>query len=355
MIVETKATRLKKVKIISHSDLDGHGGPILMKDVLLSADGETEFNVEHITDYSKVDKAIMGFIHWKEAPAYDAFYIMDLSMNNAETANALDEFASKHPKMHIHLIDHHDTALWLNAYDWARVIVNDKNDLMHSATDLVYDYLINELIPFLEQHAQNEEGRNTWMYTNQTNAFAFADIIRSYDTYAWKNEQDNKHKEQARDFNQLFYLLGGPLFVQRMGLTGLDISMQPHEKFILEVDSRKRDFYLSKKKKQVQLIPLNDKDNFAFVTAESEKNDVCDMMSELYPEAVFVLLRDHDKLSFRVRGHQYKVNRLAKFFEGGGHDYAAGGRVKNPDNVSNERLIDKVTKYYNQLLEVKDV
>lgn len=345
-----------KVKMISHSDLDGHGGPLILSDLLLSFDSETEFNVEHISDYDKVDEAVVGFLNWKSAPEYDAFFIMDLSMKQKETAEALTLFKEKHPEMIIELIDHHKSALWLNHYDWARVIVKDDAGKMHSATDLVYDYAVTELAPLLESQKIDEEtGRPTWKYMNHVNAQSFADIVRSYDTYAWKNDPDNKHKEQAREFNQLLYLLSPQLFAKRMMMKELNIAMEPHEKLLIEVDTRQRDHYLSKKKKQIKEIPLNDTDTFAFVEAESEKNDVCDIMGELFPDAKFVLLRDQERLSFRVRSAGYEVHKLAEFFDGGGHASAAGGRIKNHDNVSNNRLIEKIQKYYNLLLEGQSV
>lgn len=341
-----------KVKHISHSDLDGHGGTLLISDLFLSVDAETEFNVEHISDYNKVDEAVTGFLNWKQAPEYDAFFITDLSMKNRETAEALTLFKEQHPNMIIQLIDHHASALWLNHYDWARVIVKDEHDKMHSATDLVYDYIVNELAPHFEAQKLDEEtGRPTWKYMNHVNAESFADIVRSYDTYAWKNDPDNKHKEQARQFNQLMYMLSPQLFAKRMMMKELSIAMDPHEKLLIEVDTRQRDFYLSKKKKQAQEVELNETDTFAFVEAENEKNDVCDVVGALFPDAKFVLLRDGERLSFRVRSGDFKVYELAEFFDGGGHGPSAGGRIKNSDNISNIRLFEKVQKYYNLLLE----
>lgn len=345
----------KKVKVITHSDLDGHGPPILITDFYLSLNSEVHLNIEHISLYEKVNDAVLNFIKWKDAASYDAFYITDLSVTNTETAEALDVFAKAHPNIMIHLIDHHKSALWLNQYDWAQVTVEDAKGKMHSATDLVYDFLTTDLAPRYEQALLNEEGRPTWQYMNHTNASSFADIVRSYDTWAWQKDPDNKHKEQARDFNQLFYLLGGRLFVQRMALMELSIAMQPHEKMLLEVDNRRREHYLKKKKHYVQEIALNDTDTFAFVEAESEKNDVCDMMGEMYPDAKFVVVRDHEKIGFRVRHGDYQVHKLAECFEGGGHAAAAGGKIRNPHAVSNNRLFDKITKYYNQLLEEQTV
>lgn len=345
----------QKVKIITHSDLDGHGPPILLTDMYLSLNSEVHLNIEHISLYEKVNDAVMNFIKWKDAANYDAFYITDLSVTSVEAAEALDAFAKAHPHIHIHLIDHHKSALWLNQYEWTRVIVEDENGRMHSATDLVYEFIEKELAPAYEEFMKTPEGRPTWQYMNHLHAAGFADIVRSYDTWAWQKDPNNKHKEQARDFNQLFYLLGGRLFVQRMALTELSIAMQPHEKMLLEVDGRRRDSYLKKKKNYVQEIALNETDTFAFVEAESEKNDVCDMMGELFPEAKFVVVRDHEKIGFRVRHGDYQVHKLAECFDGGGHAPAAGGKIKNADNVSNTRLFEKIQKYYNQLLEEQNV
>lgn len=343
----------KKVKIISHNDLDGHGCPLVLSDFYLSLDPETDFNVEHIGDYSKVDDAVNGFLNWKEAHTYDAFYITDLSMNKAETAEALDKFAADHPHIDIRLIDHHKSALWLNAHEWAIVKVYDENKKMESGTSLCYKYVRDVLAPLHEESESNidEEGRKRWVYMNHLNAESFADIVTSYDTWAWKNDPDNKHGNMAREFNQLFYLVGAQVFAKRMMMKDLNITMEGHEKLLIEVDNRQRDAYIAKKMNYARLCELPDGNTFVFIYAEREKNDIADAVFDKFQEEkpLFMVLRDHEKLSFRTRGSDFDVSALASNFSGGGHKAAAGGAIQNPDCVHNNRFIEKVVYYYKQL------
>lgn len=341
---------MKKIKIISHNDLDGHGAPLILSDFYLSYDPETEFNVEHIGDYNKVDDAVMGFLNWKEAHTYDAFYITDLSMKEAKTAEAVDKFVNEHPNIDVRLLDHHKTALWLNSHEWAEVVVKDENKHLQSGTGLAYKYVRDVLAPRLEDSDANidENGRKKWLYLNHVNAKAFADIVTSYDTWEWQNDPDNPHKEMAREFNQLFYLIGAQVFCKRMMMKDLNITMEGHEKLLLEVDKRQRDSYIAKKMKEAQLVDLPYDNHFAFVYAEREKNDIADALADKFKDQnpLFTLVRDGEKLSFRVRGGDFDVSELAKNFNGGGHRSAAGGSIKNPDSVHNNRLFEKVQYYF---------
>lgn len=344
---------MKKVKIISHNDLDGHGGPLILTDFYLSYDPETEFNVEHIGDYNKVDAAVMGFLNWKEAHTYDAFYITDLSMKEAKTAEAVDKFTAEHPHIDIRLLDHHKTASWLNSHAWADVVVKNQKGEPESGTSLCYQYVCDVLAPRFEDADDNvdEEGRKRWVYLNHVNAKAFADIVTSYDTWEWQNNPDNPHKEMARDFNQLFYLIGGQVFAKRMMMKDLSIAMEGHEKLLLEVDSRQRDAYIAKKMNYARLCELPDGNVFAFIYAEREKNDIADAVFEKFEKEkpLFMVLRDGEKLSFRTRGSDFDVSALAQNFNGGGHRAAAGGSLQNPDCIHNNHLIEKIVYYYKQV------
>lgn len=82
------------------------------------------------------------------------------------------------------LLDHHQTALHLNQYEWGKVVLEDEQGLLTSATSLFYQYLV--------MHGLLEK---TDVLTE------FVELVRQYDTWEW--ERNGNY--QAQRLNALFF------------------------------------------------------------------------------------------------------------------------------------------------------
>ena len=120
-----------KVKLFTHTDLDGVGCAILAKKHFENCDIE-------FCDYDNVNQKIEHFIQNGDYTKYNRVYITDISINEA-LSQLIDCIKYE---TYFKLIDHHTTALWLNNYEWA--IVSEINTIgdITSGTELFYNYLI---------------------------------------------------------------------------------------------------------------------------------------------------------------------------------------------------------------------
>lgn len=335
-----------KVKIISHNDLDGHAPSLIAADFFWSYHPESRVDIENIGDYDKVDDHIIAFTESDEAKDYDFFFITDLPVKD-RGVNAIERFIRESDTL-VRLVDHHKTNLWLNSHDWAEVTVAH-GDVLESAATLFHDYLMDTVMGILENRAR--ESGNHWTYMNIERTRAFAELVRSYDTWAWTKE-GNPHGEQAKRMNNLLYLIGENAFVHRMFREDFSIAFDKSEELILAIEENRCKEYVRKKIASHQLEKLDDERYFVFVEADSYPNEVSDgVMEALQEQGVspeFIVLRKGGRLSFRTRGSDYDVSALAKYFFGGGHKQAAGGKIENPHSVSNNRFFDKVRYYHKQ-------
>lgn len=130
--------------IFSHNDLDGVMSPFILTEGL-SLFEETSSKIRYM-GYEDFDTKISQFITSKKYLNYDRLFILDASVS-IDVAKLIDTVKDE---IEIHLLDHHDTALELNQFDWAnvQVIYDEKFDFDYkktSGTSLVVDYLTENL------------------------------------------------------------------------------------------------------------------------------------------------------------------------------------------------------------------
>ncbi|MDZ7434355.1 DHH family phosphoesterase, partial [Bacillus amyloliquefaciens] len=101
---------IKKVKLFTHTDLDGVGCALVCNHLL--NDVEVEF-----CDYHNIDQKVLEFINNNRFKEYDLILVTDISVNK-DLAEKINEIQSTSKWV---LIDHHATAKWLNIYKWANV------------------------------------------------------------------------------------------------------------------------------------------------------------------------------------------------------------------------------------------
>lgn len=125
-----------KIKLFTHTDLDGVGCAVLA----YLAFGYKNVDVEFCS-YNNINQKVLKFIMSRSLSnsAYYGLYITDLSVSE-EVARQIEKHKDN---IMPRLFDHHATALWLNKYDWCQVLENTPmyGHLKTSGTELFYMYL----------------------------------------------------------------------------------------------------------------------------------------------------------------------------------------------------------------------
>ena len=148
----------KKIKLLTHCDLDGYGCEVLAK----LAFGE---NVDTwICNYHNIDKNLLKCL---EDEHYDEFHITDISCS-METAKKVNAVKTKP----MYLFDHHETATDLNCYDWCKVEINNTDNIQTCGTELYYHWLL-------------EAGYLNVSKELDTTIRTFVEMVRDYDTWRW--------------------------------------------------------------------------------------------------------------------------------------------------------------------------
>lgn len=310
-----------KIKLFTHTDLDGVGCHITFKAMFPYAKIDTDF-----CDYNNINDRVSEFITREDdISKYDFVYITDLSVNK-EVADKINELY-RQGILNIALLDHHETALWLNDYDWALVKVKDKINKSSfektSGTRMVLDYSV----PFPYGRLLGFESNciiNKKMYLLEH----FAEIVRKYDTWLWKEYNDLEPKK----YNDLLYLIGREDFINSMvnkinknDGKELEMELSEKDKLILRLEQKRIDKYVDSKEKSMNLFNKFDH-MFGVVFAEQYINDVGNTLSERNPDLDFIMVINPNdfKISLRTTREDIKVNDFAKKFGGGGHDKASG-------------------------------
>jgi len=288
-------------KLLSHNDLDGVGCGIIAK-LAFGDHIEVRYN-----SVSGLDRQVELFL---EADDKDTFlFITDLSVSE-ENEKRLQSFYESGGKLE--LLDHHKTALHFNDYEWAHVKVEDAEGHLCSATQLLYDYLV-------------DSGALT-----PTKAIAeFVELVRQYDTWEW--EKNNNLKAQR--LNALFFLISIKEFEQTMisRLRSHDhFDFNEFEQKLLNMEENNIERYISRKRKQVVQTEL--RGLFAgIVHAESYHSDMGNQLGKDYPHLDYIVILNMGarKVGFRTIHDHVDVSQVAAHYGGGGHAKASGCKLTN--------------------------
>jgi len=195
----------------------------------------------------------------------------------------------------------------LNDYGWGKVIVEDENGYLTSATSLFYQYLVSH--GFLEQ----------------TNAITeFVELVRQYDTWEWE-KNDN---QQARRLNTLFFLVSIDDFEEKMLerlKTNEHFDFDDFEKKMLRMEEEKIERYIRRKKRE--LVQTSIGDYFTGVVyAESYHSELGNELGKenVHLDFIAILNMGGKRISFRTIHDHVDVSAIAAEFGGGGHQKAAG-------------------------------
>ncbi|MCY6372578.1 hypothetical protein [Clostridium ganghwense] len=125
-----------KIKLFTHNDLDGVGCGILCEVAY-----KDNINIEYC-NYSgaeNINVKVKNFILSNEYEEYDMIFITDISVNEEVAELINDNIEAKH----IQLLDHHNTAKWLNdKYEWSKVLECVEDGIKHCGTMMFYYELL---------------------------------------------------------------------------------------------------------------------------------------------------------------------------------------------------------------------
>jgi oligoribonuclease NrnB/cAMP/cGMP phosphodiesterase (DHH superfamily) len=289
-----------KIKLFTHTDLDGVGCAVVGKVVF----GDL-VDIEYV-GYKNVDEKVSNFLKSKESEAFDMIFITDISVNEdvADMLNSCDK--------RVYLLDHHSSAEWLNKYTWAFVAV-EHNGRLQSGCNLFYDKLLAiDLMPAIDLGALAQ----------------FVEAVRKYDTYEWTKLPDS---QLSKDLHDVLGIIGIDEFVEcyteqirSMMDNRFDFRILPERKNLLKYFKRKNDKYIKSKIKEAKVITDSFRNKCAFVVSSdfatlSELGNI--MCKQL--KCDYAAVYTGEIISLRSVG-SFDVSLVAEAFGGGGRRNAAG-------------------------------
>ena len=311
---------MKTLHIFHHTDLDGMGIKILG---LLYSKSVGMTPKTYCCGYGKINSLVKKCIA-EENP--EEIIIGDISVNK-EVAELL-ELTYKYG-VDIKLYDHHETALYLNDYDWATVKLQD-GGLPCCGTKLLF---------------------NDPRFINlQDKLKYFVDVINDWDTWRWK-EINNL---TSRKLNSLLSILGEQEFTNyilqlfekdypidsedKLFSDKIKIMLETHEKLILQqVKSCESTMYLmnlwveisNKLINKPKYEVLQFKTGVVFIN--NDLSDIGDRILDNHPELdILLMVVFPNTLSWRTNKHlPVSLSKIAKLAtgSGGGHSCAAGSSI----------------------------
>lgn len=298
-----------KVKLFTHTDLDGVGCAVVGKHAFGDA-----LDVEYC-DYHEVNQKVKSFLESDEFDDTDVIFITDISVNDTEVINLINHIASDK----LLVIDHHATAESLNQFSWARVSEYEDDPLdrskkrLSSGTSAFFFYLVkNKLLKPSEE------------------LLDFVEQVRSYDSWDWTRVQPKNIL--AYQLNMLLTLVGRYKFVERFS-ENPEVVFNSVESTLLEVEQKRMDLYIKSKKKKLKTKELHLSQGtykVGYVFAENYISELGNELGKENPDLDFiVMLIGSDKLSFRRPDGKDHIDlgKIAKEFGGGGHPTAAGANI----------------------------
>lgn len=299
---------MKKIKLFTHTDLDGIGCAILGE----LAFGKNNIDVEYC-NYDDINKKVKDLFFSYEVFEYDEIFITDISISLklAHDINVCISGSGCFPE--VKLIDHHPTALELDKYDWCNVKIEDEKEKT-SGTRMFYDHL------YFGDELDN--------IIRLDGLFEFVENIKKYDTWLWKTKYDNN---TPKKLNDLLYIKGRERFISDV-IKGFKTKgcyeFNKTDWLLLELEQEKIDKYIEKKNEQI--IKRNILDYKAGVVfGEQYHSELGNKLAELNPHLDFIVIIN-PSYAISYRGIKNDINLgkdIAKVYGGGGHPKSAGSPI----------------------------
>jgi oligoribonuclease NrnB/cAMP/cGMP phosphodiesterase (DHH superfamily) len=295
-----------KVKLFTHTDLDGIGCAIIAK-LAFGKNVDIEY-----CDYNNVNEKIANYIISKDYKNHGITFITDISINE-QVAEMIDEI---HLIKEFVLIDHHKTALWLNKYEWSWVSEYHDEGIKSSGTTLFY--------------------QNISYYKNVLFVDDFVESVRRYDTWEWKNKYNDIIPKQIND---LMYILGRDIFIEDVVYqleNNLEYNVSQQNMELLNRKQKEIDDYIDSKDKTIIVKEIQGY-QAGVIFAERFHSELGNKLAEKHPELDFIaIVNPSQSISYRtVKNIDLSV--IANIYKGGGHPKASGSPVSKEmqENIIN--------------------
>ena len=321
----------RMIKLFSHNDLDGFGAPLLLKAVQPVMFADTEFDMTNC-GAGRIDDEFARWMRTPEASRFTDVYIMDMTPDSDYTFQQLNSnFAN-----HWLVFDHHESEAGLRSKYAANSVTAADPTVNPSATSLVWDWL-------KQQPHFADLGK-----TRQAELAYLVELIRAYDTWDWQNDPEMGETERtaADNLDQLFWfypLQDSASFVEDVLAAGWDDYQQKNRLLIRTLNER-RAKYLKGHLKDMLKTTI-DGHQFGVVYADDYKSEIAHELLEQNPEVDAALVVSPVSVSLRSNGKLDVAKFAEKYFNGGGHADAAGGRLTvNPVKVGEQAVIDDLAQ-----------
>jgi len=304
----------KKILLISHvADEDGITPIILAKQVFKEVD-------TILLNPGEVDEKLI-----ENLDKYEEIYITDLSITE-DLAIKIDE--NEDYKNKIKLFDHHQTALYLNKYPFAKVVI-ETDERKESATSIFYKYLLT----ISDSEILRKESTK-----------GLVEEVRLIDTYDFKTEED----ERAKNLDYLFSILGRENYIEYFTnyiKENDTFAYNEKENYLIKIQKDKVDNYITQKEKETMFANI-DGHEVALVYAESNRSQLGNYLVEKYPVDFAVIINIARGISYRGKD-KVDLSVFASNYGGGGHKNASGSPIK-------QEKLKEITKELFKKVEFKE-
>ena len=296
------------IKLFTHNDLDGLACVLLAQ--LAYGQEAVDFETCH---YEDIEDKLTLYLNEKQYEAFEHCFITDISMKEPQAA-MLTEYFTPLP-IPVTLIDHHISAMALNAYPWCHITVENDEGVKCSGTSLFYEALCLLDVPYKEK-----------LYTPLVKSFV--EKVRRYDTWDWQALEDLESKQ----LNDLFFILGKERFLnywqERLEKDTGDFSFDETQKLLLEIRQNEIDQYIeSRNEELIEKEIAGYKAGIVF--ANRFQSELGNQLALLHPEYDFIaMINVGGGVSCRTVKDNVNLAEIAALFDGGGHAKAAGLPVK---------------------------
>ena len=289
-----------KVKLFTHTDLDGVGAAILAKAVY-----GNDVDIEYC-DYDNINEKLIEFINNEEYTKFTRIYITDISFNE-EVGEQLDIINSKNTK--ILMVDHHRTAKWISEkYKWATVVEEIDNEKT-CGTYLFHILLIGENRTNMKILKRFED---------------FVEKVRRYDTWEWTTKYNDIIPKQLNDILQI---LGIERFVEKylnFFKKYKKVWFDKTDSLLLTLRQEEINRHIDKKEEQIIVKEIQNY-KVGIVFGDRFRSELGNSLARKHPELDFIAIIDPSThVSLRTIKEDIDLGLIAKEFGGGGHPKAAG-------------------------------
>lgn len=305
------------VLLLTHIDMDAAGAELLCKWVFKN------LTVKHLSN-SKMSQSILDYIKYNaENKEYDMVIIDDISCS-IEVADEIDKLKDN---MKIVLLDHHDTAIALNKYDWALV-----------SSELLKDsFMVGRYKDISEAHSSGAS--LMYDYLNYSGVLKATDFIKeiihliaAYDTWDWNNilGKDEKYSTLCK----LCDIYGLDGFVEEMFCRALkdttvnSLFNSKDIKMLEEYEERINEYLDGIKEYLVDselTLDCNKKLSVVWCFTTHYLQETFALMKENFPNRDLYLINYGNGIALRTDNPDIHVGNFARErYGGGGHPGAAG-------------------------------